>query len=210
MSALWTVTVLLAVLALADSVAVIALARQVGLLHLQMDSQHRRPPRGPQPGSRLRLAAPLGSLGLEPAPELVLLGFVRPSCPACTAALPAFADVSAGLPRNEKVLLVSDADTTAAQDYLTANDISLPLVTGPHLVSANGIPAVPYAVVTDAAGTVLAAQTAGRAEELQAMLSQARRSWQEATRPVIRIPEPVPDTTGPLPGGQAKEERYVV
>lgn len=206
MSALWTVTVLLAVLILADSVAVIALARQVGLLHLQVDSQHRRPPRGPQPGSRLRLAPPLGTLGFEPAPELVLLGFVRPSCPVCTAALPAFADVSARLPGNEKVLLVSDADKTAAQDYLSAHDISLPLVTGPHLVSANGIPAVPYAVVTDAAGTVLAAQAVGRAEQLQAMLSHARQSRQVATRPVIRIP----NTADPLRGGPPKEEPPVV
>lgn len=195
MSALWTVCTLLAILVVANSVAVVALSRQVGLLHMRVAPLPRgQPPGGPLPGSRLRLDL-FGFLGVDPAPALVLLGFVRPGCSACTAALRAFADVAAGLPGSEKVLLVTDADEAAARGYLTANGVSLPLAAGPHLLSANGIPAVPYAVVADAAGTVLAARNAGSAEQLRDIMSHARQS---------AVPPPKQS-----PKESSKEESYV-
>jgi hypothetical protein len=183
--ALWTVVILLAVLVVVNSVAVIALTRQVGLLHLrtglQRDQHDRQPPRGPQPGTRLRLD-PRDVMGSGPAPGLILLGFVRPACVGCTAALPAFASVASGLPGSERVLLVSDADEAVTRDYLAAHGVSLPLAAGPHLLSANGIPAVPYAVIADGEGTVLAAETAGSAEHLAALLSRARHYTQAEAR----------------------------
>lgn len=183
MTALWTVTVLLAILAAVDSVAVIALTRQVGLLHLRIERQRQpQPAPGPRPGGRLRLDPACRFLGDGPAPDLVLLGFVRPTCGGCTAALPAFASVASGLPGNERALLVSDADEAGTRAYLAAHGVSLPLVTGPHLLRANGIPAIPYAVVADGAGNVLAAEAAASAEQLEAVLSRAREHRQVATR----------------------------
>jgi len=185
-TALWTVVILLAVLVAVTSVAVIALTRQVGLLHLrigqQRDQHDRQPPRGPQPGTRLRLDPARDVMGSGPAPGLILLGFVRPACGGCTAALPAFASVAAGLPDSERVLLVSDADEAETRDYLAAHGVSLPLAAGPHLLSANGIPAVPYAVIADREGTVLAAETAGSAEHLAALLRRARDYTQAEAR----------------------------
>jgi hypothetical protein len=68
MTALWTVIVLLSVIVAVDSLAVIALARQVGLLHLRA-GQHPaplpRPRPGPQPGSSLRLDVPPGLIGSQ-------------------------------------------------------------------------------------------------------------------------------------------------
>jgi hypothetical protein len=209
-SALWTVSVLLAILVVANSIAVIALTRQVGLLHLRMAPPPRRqPPGGLQPGSHLQLDL-VGFLGVDPAPDLVLLGFVRPACSACTAALPAFAAVASGLVGNEKVLLVSDADEATAQGYLTAHGVSLPLAAGPHLLSASGIPAVPYAVVADAAGNVLAAQNAGSAQQLQDIMSHARQSRQAATPNVTAAPDGIRGGTVPPPEESSKEERDVV
>ncbi len=97
MTALWTVTILLAALAAADSVAVIALTRQVGLLHLRIGPHYQQPPAGPQPGSLLQLDPARVLPGGDQAHDLVLLGFVRPTCAGCTAALPAFASVASGL-----------------------------------------------------------------------------------------------------------------
>jgi len=181
-TALWTVTILLAALAAADSVAVIALTRQVGLLHLRIGPHYQQPPAGPQPGSLLQLDPARVLPGGDQAHDLVLLGFVRPTCAGCTAALPAFASVASGLQPDEQALLVSDADEAATRAYLAAHGVSLPLAAGPHLLSANGIPAIPYAVVADGAGKVLAAAAATTAEQLEAVLRQARQSIMQAVR----------------------------
>jgi len=178
MTALWAVIVLLSVIVAADSVAIIGLARQVGVLHLRAGQQgaasRPRAPAGPQPGSSLRLDVPSGLIGSQH--ELILYGFVRPECGACAAALPAFTEVAAGLPGNERALLVSDRDQARTRAFLAANGVSLPLLTGPQLLRANGIPATPYAVVADRAGRVIAASTASSAEQLAAVLRRARSS----------------------------------
>jgi hypothetical protein len=178
MTALWAVIVLLSVIVAADSVAIIALARQVGLLHLRAGQQGAasRPhaAAGPQPGSSLRLDVPSGLIGSQH--ELILYGFVRPDCGACAAALTAFTEVAARLPGNERALLVSDRDEARTRAFLAANGVSLPLLTGPQLLLANGIPATPYAVVADRVGRVIAASTASSAEQLAAVLGRARSS----------------------------------
>jgi len=179
MTALWTVIVLLSVIVVVDSLAVIALARQVGLLHLragQRPAPRPLPRPGPQPGSSLRLDVPPGLIGSQH--ELILYGFVRPECGACAAALSAFTEVAAGLPGNERALLVSDRDEARTRAFLAANGVSLPVLTGPHLLQANGIPATPYAVVADRVGRVIAASTASSAEQLAAVLGEARHSGQ--------------------------------
>jgi hypothetical protein len=174
-TALWTVTVVEAILTAVASVAVIAVIRQVGLLHLRIEPQREpQPAPGPWPGSQLRLNPARRFLDDGPAPDLVLLGFVRPTCGGCTAALPTFTSVAAGLRGNERALLVSDADEAGTRAYLAAHGVSLPLVVGPHLLRANGIPVIPYAVVADAEGNVLAAGTATSAQQLEAVLSRAR------------------------------------
>lgn len=181
MTALWTVTVLAAALSIIESVAVIGLIRQVGLLHLRIETPRearpapgQHPSRGPQPGSRLRLDPVRDALGDGPAPGLVLLGFVRPTCSSCTAVLPVFTAAAAGLAPSEQAVLVSDADEAGTRAYLAAHAVSLPLITGPHLLSVNGIPTIPYAVVLDGAGNVLAAGSAASAEHLGAVLRRAR------------------------------------
>jgi hypothetical protein len=180
MTALWTVVVLLSVIVAVDSLVIIALARQVGLLNLragQHPAPHPRPQRpGPQPGSSLRLDVPAGLIGSQH--DLILYGFVRPECGACATALTAFTEVAAGLPGNERALLVSDRDEARTRAFLAANGVSLPVLTGPQLLQANGIPATPYAVVTDRVGRVIAASTASSAEQLEAVLGQARSGGQ--------------------------------
>jgi hypothetical protein len=198
-TALWTVVVLLAILAAVDSVAVIALTRQVGLLHMRVGQPHTLqaqvpPPRGPlagglPAGARLRLDVPPDIIGTgsAPDPDLILFGFVRPACGGCAVALPAFASVAAGLPPNERVVLVSDADDAAARAYLVAHRVTLPLVSGPDLLRVNGIPSTPYAVVADRGGHVMAAVAVISTGQLEACLGQAR-SAQAAARSGTPLP----------------------
>jgi len=177
-TALWTVIVLLSILVAVDSVAFIALTRQVGLLHLrsgQGPAAQAQAYRGPQAGSRLRLDVRPDIAGDRAAPDLFLFGFIRPGCGGCDAALPVLASVASGLPGNEQAVLVSDADEARTRAYLSAHDVTLPLVAGPHLLRMNDIPATPYVVVADSGGTVLATAPAISTEQLESVLSQARR-----------------------------------
>jgi hypothetical protein len=188
-TALWIVTVLLSVIVVVDSIAIIALTRQVGLLHLRAGPQVQHAPqarRGPQAGHRIRVDVPRGETDPAdgtPGPGLTLFGFVRPECGSCAAALPAFASVAAHLPATERAVLVSDADEARTRTYLAAHGVTLPLVTSPGVLQANDIPGTPYAVVADPAGVVIAASAAISAPQLEAMLGLARRSRQQpATR----------------------------
>jgi hypothetical protein len=178
-TALWTVIALLSVIVVVDSVAIIALTRQIGLLHLRGGPQHApQGRRGPQAGRRLQLDVPPAISGNGSGPELVLYGFVRPECGSCAAALPAFTSVASALRASERAVLVSDADEARTRDYLTRHGVTLPLVTGPQALQANDIPGTPYAVVADRAGHVIAASAAFSAEQLEAMIGQARRASQ--------------------------------
>ena len=179
MTALWTVIALLSVIVVIDSVAIIALTRQVGLLHLRSQAQVPAPPparRGPQPGRRLEFdeAPAAGTGGSEP--DLVLYGFVRPECGSCAAVLPAFTSIASAMRAGERTVLISDADEVKTRAYLGRHGVTLPLVAGPGLLQANDIPGTPYAVVTDRAGTVIAASAAFSAGQLETVLDQARQA----------------------------------
>jgi hypothetical protein len=174
---LWTVVALLSVIVAVESVAIIALTRQLGLLHLPAGTRparRRQPWLGPQRGSRLRLDVPPGLIGSQH--ELILYGFVRPNSGTPAASLSAFASMAAELPGNERALLVSDGDEARARAYLAAHGVSVPLLAGPQLLQVNDIPGTPYAVVADRAGTVITAGPALAEAHLEELLGQARRS----------------------------------
>ena len=76
----------------------------------------------------------------------------------------------------ERTVLVSDADEVKTRAYLGRHGVTLPLVAGPGLLQANDIPGTPYAVVTDRAGTVIAASAAFSAGQLETVLDQARQA----------------------------------
>ncbi|MBW8485449.1 MauE/DoxX family redox-associated membrane protein [Actinomadura parmotrematis] len=119
---------------------------------------------GPGPGGRFVLAGGAASDG----PTLYAL--VSPGCGLCTAMLPEFAGAASRL----RVVAVSGDDAGAVRAHLAEHGAAgLPVVHDPDVYDANGIPWPPYAVVTDAAGTVLAAGGADRPEALAALLERA-------------------------------------
>ncbi|WP_202125661.1 MauE/DoxX family redox-associated membrane protein [Actinomadura physcomitrii] len=119
------------------------------------------PPAGPRPGTRFALNFPID------APTVFAL--VSPSCGLCLTMLPVFAEAASG----RRVVLVSAADEDGVRRHLDEEGIALPLVTDPDVYDANGIPWPPYAVVTDAAGTVLAAGGADTPRRFHALLHRA-------------------------------------
>jgi hypothetical protein len=126
------------------------------------DSSHAR---GPRPGMRFALAAPL-----ETAAGPTLFVLVSPACGACTAMLPTFLSTAT----KTRVVLVSAAEEETVRAYLSAHGIDLPLLIDPDVYDANDIPWPPYAVITDAAGTVLAAGGADSPRRLDVLFLRSR------------------------------------
>jgi len=149
--------VLLAVLA----VVVVALARQIGVLHLRLgplgalEVDDEGPPLGEAPPlrsarDRAGVAVPVGGAGPQR-----LLAFVSPTCPICEQVLPS-------LP--------------AAAD---ASGLELQVVSDPELERAYRVPGVPFVVVFDEVGVVRSKGTVNTLEQVEGLVDTARRRMLE-------------------------------
>ena len=145
--------ILLAVLAF----VVVALARQIGVLHLRLaplgalEIDEEGPPLGEAPQER-------AARGREGANVLVggpgprrLIAFVSPTCPICEQVLPSLpASASAG-------------------------GLALQVVSDPELEAAYQVPGVPFVVVLDEAGVVRSKGTVNSLEQVEGLVDTARR-----------------------------------
>ena len=145
--------VLLAVLA----VVVVALARQIGVLHLRLDPlgalevDDEGPSLGEAPPPR-NARAPAGSaVFVGGVGGQRLLAFVSPTCPVCERVLPS-------LP--------------AAAD---AFGLELQVVSDPELERAYNVPGVPFVVVFDEFGIVRSKGTVNTLEQVEGLVDTARR-----------------------------------
>lgn len=176
MGALWSVTILLALVTGLNALAVIALMRQVGLLHLRV----RPVPAlegegGPSPGMKLAFASPpWESPEIGPEVERMLLGFFSPTCKVCSPLMPAFQAVASAAGPGEAVVLVTEADPERASEYLRSNKVRLPYVAEPNCFTPNEIPGAPFAVVVDRKGHALASGGVNTLEQIEWVLERSK------------------------------------
>ncbi|HET8758367.1 MAG TPA: hypothetical protein VFM58_20275, partial [Solirubrobacteraceae bacterium] len=136
------------------SVAVLALAREVGMLRLSLDPRgalevaHE----GPEIGARTALAERFGE-ALAPG-RIGLAVFSSEGCQMCRALAPAVASFA----RDPRVVL-RDFDEVRDADAWTVADV----------------PGSPFAVALDADGTVLAKGTFNTGAQLESVLAAAER-----------------------------------
>lgn len=119
---------------------------------------------GPRSGTRFTLAVPVET---ATAGTPTLFALVSPACGLCTAMLPAFVAARGRM----RVVLVSADEEPAVRAYLGDHGVDLPVLIDPDVYDDNGIPWPPYAVVTDGAGMVLAADGADSPDRLGALLA---------------------------------------
>jgi hypothetical protein len=170
------VVVVLAVVTALNSLAVIGLVRQVGVLHLRLRPMPAHGVQyGPPPGSHLAVPVPSGA-------RLVAFCFVSGGCGTCSALLPALRSTAASLATGEALLLVVDADDDLAVPA------ALPVVSVPNALRGSRIPATPFVVVTDGSATVLTAGGVGSLEQVEFLLDQGREVM--AARSATGPPEP--------------------
>jgi hypothetical protein len=153
--------ILLVVLA----IVVIALARQIGVLHLRLAplGALEVDDEGPTIGEAPEIVTARGRDGTTvmvggPGPRR-LLALVSPTCPICELLLPS-------LP-------------AAAR----AGGLVPQVVSDPTLETAYGVPGVPFLVVLDELGVVRSKGTVNSLEQIDGLIDTARRRISEAEEP---------------------------
>jgi methylamine dehydrogenase accessory protein MauD len=177
---LWVVVVVLAIL-------VLALARQVGTLHLRLgprgalEVDGEGPPLGeaPEPADASDLGGRTITVGGPGQAQLVL--FVSPGCPVCREVLPSL-PAAARVGKMAPVVVV-DASEPEARGLYGADRLEAPVVAAEGLAERYGIPGTPYAVALDVLGVVRAKGTVNNLEQMEGLVDTARRRLEEAVRP---------------------------
>lgn len=182
MSGWWLVSyVVLWALVAALALLTLALARQIGTLHLRLgprgalELDEEGPPLGeaPEPVDARDIDGRPVAIGGPGEAQLVL--FVSPGCPVCREVLPSLpvAARAGGM----RPVVVSDSNDPADAVPVAAEG---PIVLGPEVARAYAVPGTPYAVALDRLGVVRAKGTINNLEQLEGLADTARRRLQEA------------------------------
>lgn len=175
--ALWVLVILL-------GLTVLALARQIGVLH------ERLQPVG-------ALALPKGLAAGEPAPEIAvetltgqslriggahpggaetLVMFVSPTCPICKSLLPALRAIRRRERPPVEVVLASDGPKAEHLAFVAAESLEeFPYVLSERLGLGYGAGRLPHAVLLDPAGTVRATGLVNSREHLDSLFEARDR-----------------------------------
>ena len=174
---LWIAVVVLGVL-------VVALAREVGALHLRLGPRGALEidTEGPELGSA---APPLVGTSADGNPiriggegGLRLYLFASPTCSVCDDVLPGMRPLVRG---DVQGAVVTDSPVG---DLTGWGRLGVPVVSAPEAFVAYSIPGTPHAVVLDERGTVVAKGTPNDPTQLEGLLETARRRIEE----VVTVP----------------------
>ena len=173
---LWVVVVCL-------SVALLAVVRQLGVLHERI-----------APAGALMLAKGLKVGEVVPTLEVqdlenrtlalgaprtderaTLVMFVSPTCPVCKALLPVLKASLASERDWLDIVLASDGETAAQREYVAAHRLtSFPYVVSQSLGLAYQVSRLPYAVLIDAQGVLRARGIVNSREHLESLFEAKR------------------------------------
>lgn len=170
--------------------AVVTLARQVGLLHRRL----------PPVGARLMNAGP--EIG-APVPELTVVDlqgrsinlggararqtlalFVSPSCPACAGLMPALRSLWQSERRILDVFVISPiGDEEANRRFAERHRLGpIPVIVSPAAGQAYRVATLPYALLIDGRGFVQTKGLVNTREQLESLLHAADRGYPSVER----------------------------
>lgn len=167
------------ILVIALAIIVVALARQIGTLHLRLgprgalEIDDEGPPLGTTlppvettdiDGNRLTLGGP---------GEAQLLLFVSPGCMVCEQVLPSVPVVAQM--GKLKPYVLTDVDDVETSLVYADKRLRAPLVSAMSFLSNYDVPGTPYVVVTDDDGVVRAKGTVNNLEQMEGLVDSARR-----------------------------------
>ncbi|MGH2749895.1 MAG: hypothetical protein ACRDK3_03330 [Actinomycetota bacterium] len=175
--ALWILVVVLCVV-------VVALARQIGILHLRLGPRGalELDTEGPALGEG---RPPLQTRDLDGQPVTVggrgaeqFLLFVSPGCAVCEQVLPSVGAVAEATGKHPIVL--TDVDETETRLAFRHKRTAAPIVASVESFKNYEVPGTPYVVVLDAHGVVQAKGTVNNLEQMEGLIDTARRREREA------------------------------
>ena len=173
MSGWWAVSyVVLWVVVLVLGILVVALAREIGTLHLRLgprgalEMDEEGPPLGeaPEPIDAVDTEARRVTVGGPGSWQLLM--FVSPGCPVCREVLPSIEAVA----RVEKLRAVVVSDEREVPAATGAS-----VVTAPEIAERYAVPGTPYVTILDAMGVVRAKGTVNNLEQVEGLVRTARR-----------------------------------
>lgn len=181
--ALLVSNVLLWLLVVGLALTVVALTRQIGLLHERIS-----PVGALSPQSKVEVgdAAPeLALLDLHDRPLQIggvsedetrtLLFFLSPTCPVCETLLPTVERVARTEVPRVRVILASDGVPEEHRAFIAKKGIKhLPYVLSAQLGMRYGVAKLPYAVLIDEAGIVAAQGLVNTREHLESLFEAQR------------------------------------
>ncbi len=175
---------LLWVLVIVLAAVVLALVRQIGVLHERVaPAGALMQAAGPKPGE----AAPILELtdwsgrsqrvgGPDESGRSTLLFFTSPTCPVCKSLLPVLDSVRADEGRRLRVLLASDGPRDEHEEFVREQRLERhPYLLSTELGLAYHVRQLPYAVLIDAEGTVRAAGLVNTREHLESLFEAMER-----------------------------------
>lgn len=175
---------LLWVLVIVLAAVVLALVRQIGVLHERVaPAGALMQAAGPKPGE----AAPILELtdwsgrsqrvgGPDEAGRSTLLFFTSPTCPVCKSLLPVLDSVRADEGRRLRVLLASDGPRNEHEEFVREQRLErYPYLLSTELGLAYQVRQLPYAVLIDGEGTIRAAGLVNTREHLESLFEAMER-----------------------------------
>lgn len=163
---------ILVVVTVLNTVTVVALVHQVGLLSVRVQPIGALSlEEGPQVGDQLHLTNPPweGNFGDDEARDYLIYLF-SPTCNLCGQLLPGLPGLARRLEGTTEIVLATDASEESAVRYLQRRKVFLPLFVDHRLLKANDIPGVPFAVVVDPSGVVKRAGGINTLEQMESLL----------------------------------------
>jgi methylamine dehydrogenase accessory protein MauD len=158
-------------------VALLALARQIGVLHMRVAPAGALTTAGGHEVGSTAGAIPAHNLdgghltvgGPAPGASLRLLMFVSATCPLCKGLIP----VAKSFAKDERVQLifVGDDDVAVQRAMIERHGLgAYQFVNGPDVGQAYGVGKLPFAVLLDAEGVVLSKGLVNSREHLESLV----------------------------------------
>jgi methylamine dehydrogenase accessory protein MauD len=183
--------VVLWLLVVALAAVVVALARQIGTLHMRLgprgalEVDDEGPPLGEAPDPLDTVATDGAAITIGGPGQGQLIMFVSPSCNLCREVLPALAATAAGA--GLKPYVVADSESDSLDAELAPRRLKAPVVADVRVPKRFEIPGTPYIVVMDSMGVVRAKGTVNNLEQLEGLVDTAARRTNR--QPRVEVPE---------------------
>jgi methylamine dehydrogenase accessory protein MauD len=164
-------------------IVVVALARQIGTLHLrlgprgalEMDDEGPALGEGRPPVTGQDLEGNVVTVGGRGSEQVLL--FVSPGCMVCEQVMPSIGAVAEAT--GKRPLVLTDLDDVETRLAFQHKRVAAPIVASGESFRTYEVPGTPYVVVLDDHGVVQAKGTVNNLEQMEGLIETAQRRERE-------------------------------